>query len=49
MTKAQNAIEAVAKANGFTYIFDISAGGIVYFSDNSIDVLPLVKKELGIE
>lgn len=49
MDKAQAAIEKVAKANGFTYIFDLSAGGVVYFSDQSIDILPLVKKELGIE
>lgn len=49
MDKAQAAIEKVAKANGFTYVFDLGAGSLVYFSDQSIDVLPLVKKELGIE
>jgi outer membrane protein len=49
MDKAQAAIEAVSKANGFTYIFDLGAGGVIYFSDDSIDILPLVKKELGIE
>jgi len=49
MDKAQNAIEKVAKANGFTYVFDLGAGSLVYFSDQSIDILPLVKKELGIE
>lgn len=49
MDKAQAAIEKVSKAGGFTYVFDISAGGVVYFSENSIDILPLVKKELGIE
>jgi len=49
MDKAQAAIEAVSKANGFTYIFDLGAGGVIYFSDQSIDILPLVKKELGIE
>ena len=49
MDKAQAAIEKVSKSNGFTYVFDISAGGVVYFSEKSIDILPLVKKELGIE
>ncbi len=49
MDKAQAAIEKVAKANGFTYIFDLGAGGVLYFSDQSVDILPLVKKELGIE
>ena len=49
MDEAQNAIEKVAKANGFTYVFDLSAGGLVYFSEESVDILPLVKKELGIE
>lgn len=48
MEKADAAIKKVAKANGFIYIFDISAGGVVYFSDSSVDILPLVKKELGI-
>jgi outer membrane protein len=49
MDKAQAAIEKVAKANGFTYVFDLGTGGLLYFSEQSIDVLPLVKKELGIE
>ncbi|HOP04003.1 MAG TPA: OmpH family outer membrane protein [Tenuifilaceae bacterium] len=48
MEKADAAIKKVAKENGFLYIFDISAGGVVYFSDSSVDILPLVKKELGI-
>lgn len=48
MDKAQSAIEKVAKANGFTYIFDLGAGGVLYFSNQSVDILPLVKTELGI-
>ncbi len=48
MEKADAAIKKVAKENGFLYIFDISAGGVVYFSDSSVDILPVVKKELGI-
>lgn len=46
--KANAAITKVAKANGFIYVFDVSTGAVAYFSDQSIDVLPLVKKELGI-
>ncbi|HPD94301.1 MAG: OmpH family outer membrane protein [Bacteroidales bacterium] len=46
--KANNAIKKVAKDNGFTYVFDTSSGVLLYFSDQSIDITPLVKKELGI-
>ncbi|HPW27103.1 MAG TPA: OmpH family outer membrane protein [Tenuifilaceae bacterium] len=46
--KADSAIKKVAKANGFTYIFDTSTGVILYFSEQSFDIGPLVKKELGI-
>jgi len=48
MKKAEEAINKVAKENGFTYIFDLGQGGILYHSEQSIDILPLVKKELGI-
>jgi outer membrane protein len=47
--KANTTIQKVAKANGFLYIFDISTGAVTYFSDQSIDILPLVKKELGLK
>lgn len=49
MQKAEEAIKVVGEQNGFIYIFDISAGAVVYKSAQSIDVLPLVKKELGIQ
>ena len=41
MEKALNAIKEVGKENGFTYIFDMNAG--------IQDVLPLVKKKLGLQ
>ncbi len=45
--KAQNAIQAVSKAGGFTAIFETSS--LVYFDETTlIDITPLVKKELGI-
>ncbi len=47
--KANNAIKEVAQENGFTYIFDISRGTILYFSDQSQDILSLVQKKLGIQ
>lgn len=47
--KAQDAIETVAKANGLIYVFDTSTGATVYCDDTqSMDLLPLAKKELGI-
>ena len=48
MDKALNAIKEVGKENGFTYVFDLNAG-ILYFSDNTEDILPLVKKKLGLQ
>ncbi len=50
LQKAEQAIKDVAKANGFTYVFDLSRGPIIYFDEAvSIDILPLVKTKLGIE
>lgn len=50
MEKIENAIEKVGEEQGFIYIFDTSAGAVVYKNDNnSKDVAPLVKKELGIQ
>ena len=49
MEKAQNAIKEVGKEEGFYYIFDVTVGSIIFASDNSQDVMPLVKKKLGIQ
>ena len=43
--KVKSAIAKVAKANGYTYIF--TAGATLY--EGGDDVLPLVKKELGLK
>ena len=49
MQKAREAVEKIGKANGFTYVFDLSAGSIIYFDAvNSTDILPMAKSELGI-
>ncbi|MDX2414428.1 MAG: OmpH family outer membrane protein [Bacteroidales bacterium] len=50
LAKAEKAIKDVAKAGSFTYIFDLARGPIIYFDETiSIDILPLVKVDLGIE
>jgi outer membrane protein len=46
--KAKSAIEKVAKANGYTLIID-SRQGILLYAAASEDIMPLVKKELGIK
>ncbi|MFV0483069.1 MAG: OmpH family outer membrane protein [Bacteroidales bacterium] len=46
--KARGAVEAVGEAQGLLYIFDISSNTILYKGKNSVDVLPLAKKHLGI-
>ena len=47
--RANDAIQQVGKENGFTYIFDVGVGAVVYFSPDSQDILPLVKAKLGIK
>lgn len=45
--KMSKAIQAVGAKEGYTYIFDTSA--MVYIAPDAIDVMPAVKKELGIK
>ncbi len=47
--KAEKAIKDVGKENGFSYIFDLSRGTIIYFSEQSEDILSMVLKKLGLE
>jgi outer membrane protein len=49
MDKARKAIEDVAKENGLLYVFDMSAGNPVYASEESVEILPLVKAKLGLQ
>ena len=46
--KANKALEKVGTEGGFSYIFDLSAGVIIFKGESSIDVLPQTKAELGI-
>ncbi len=48
MDKARKAIEEVAKELGLLYVFDMSQGNPVYASEESVDMLPLVKTRLGL-
>tara|TARA_B100000508_G_C11465370_1_gene281601 strand:- start:7130 stop:7684 length:555 start_codon:yes stop_codon:yes gene_type:complete len=45
--KARDAISKVAKDNGYSYVIDSGTGALLYFPEGQ-DILPLVKKELGI-
>jgi outer membrane protein len=45
--KTTKAITDVANENNFTYIFDTSTGFVLFY-DKGEDILPLVKKKLGI-
>lgn len=42
-------VNIVAKENGYTYIFDIASGNVVYHPENSGDITELVKKKMGIQ
>ena len=48
LEKANNAVKAVAQEKGFIYIFDIGSGNPVFWSEKSVDILPMVKTKLGI-
>lgn len=46
--KAKKAIEEVAKENKYTYVFDSGVGALLYEEDSD-DIMPLVKKKLGLK
>ena len=48
LDKAKNAIEAVAKENGYTYIFDVGTGAFLYYEKGD-NIMPLVKAKLGLK
>jgi outer membrane protein len=47
--KALAAVNSVAAENGFTYILDSGVGTVVYQGPDAQDILPLVKKKLGLQ
>ncbi|HRC33703.1 MAG TPA: OmpH family outer membrane protein, partial [Bacteroidia bacterium] len=48
LKKAEEAIKGIAKEKGYTYIFDAGVGVLLY-SQDSDDILPLVKAKLGLK
>jgi outer membrane protein len=49
MNKIDSAIKRVGEKHGYIYIFDTSAGAVVYKSEQSENVMPLVQEELGLK
>lgn len=49
LDKIQNAINAVGKEKGYTYIIDLATGAAVYVGDNAVDCTKDVKAKLGIK
>ncbi|MEN0005857.1 MAG: OmpH family outer membrane protein [Bacteroidota bacterium] len=47
--KAEDAIQAIGKANGYKLIFDTSVFNSVLFAQDSDDVFPLVKAKLNLK
>jgi outer membrane protein len=45
--KYMKGVKEVARENGYSYILDIAAGGVVYFPDSGSDVTALVKTKIG--
>jgi len=48
LKKAEDAIKEVAKENNYAYVFDTSAGAVIYAQDSD-DLMTLVKKKLGLK
>jgi outer membrane protein len=48
LDKANEAIAEVAQENGFTYIFDSGSGVLLFTSDNSKDIMSMVKEKMGL-
>lgn len=49
MSKAMDAIKAVGKEEGFTYIYNMKPEFILFDADNAENVMLLVKKKLGLQ
>ena len=48
--KVDKAVKDVGKENGFTYVFDIAKGALLYFDESkSANIMPLAKAKLGLK
>ncbi len=48
LKKADEAIKAVAKENGYTYVFDTSVGALLFVTDSD-NILSIVSTKLGLK
>jgi outer membrane protein len=46
--KIEKVISEVAVERGYIYVFDLDANSVLYFSNESEDVLPFVREKMGI-
>ena len=49
LDKIQNAINAVGKEKGYTYVLDLATGAAVYVGTDAVDCTSAVKAKLGIK
>lgn len=50
IVKAQDAVKEVAKAGGYTVVYDTSINSLAYYDEATVtDILPAVKTKLGIK
>jgi len=49
LEKIQNAINAVGKEKGYTYMFDLATGAAVYVGTDAVDATNDVKAKLGVK
>ena len=49
LQKVNDAVQAVGKADGYTYIFDLANSSITYVGDSSVDITAKIKAQLGIK
>jgi outer membrane protein len=47
LDKAKNAIKEVSEEQGYTYIFDVGVGTLLYYEKGD-NILPLVREKLGL-
>jgi outer membrane protein len=46
--KIENVINEVARERGYTFVFDLDINSILYFSDETEDILPFIKEKLNL-
>lgn len=49
LARVDEAIQAEGKAGSYTFIFDTSAGGAVVYTTEADDLLPAIKRRLGVQ